>query len=108
MKDTLRWEVLKEAPERLVGERRLAMEYLLRHADRVEMAYCAGGKSKYRAYLDDGAFKGEFVFTWKQDELLPLRLYLDLASTNWPGFSLAWLSEHAAKRMQSELSKEAA
>jgi hypothetical protein len=101
--DNLKWEPLTEVPERLVGDRKLALQFLLKHADKVEMAYLPKSASRYRAYFDDGVFKGAFVFTWRQAELTPLNVYLTCVGTGWPGFNLVWLENFAAQTMAKDM-----
>lgn len=97
---TSKEQILKEVPERFgTGPKRLSLQYLIKHADRVTELSIPGGKSIFKAYFDDGVGRGEFVFKFKQADLTPLHVYSTLAATGWPGFSISWLEGHCAERM---------
>ncbi len=97
------FQIIREVPERLIGERALALAWLLKHATTVEMAQRPRGRSKYRAYFDDGAYKGGTRVVLHQQQLTPLAVYLAAAETGWPGLRLKWLAEAAENKMREEL-----
>jgi hypothetical protein len=98
------WTQITTVPERFVeGNKRLCLQFLLKKADKVEECFRPHGKSRYRAYFDDGVFKGQFVFTFRQSDLTPLSVLQQCASTGWPGFRLAWLEDICADKMKTKL-----
>lgn len=100
------WVQIREVPEHVQAQdARMALQYLIRQADKVEMMQFPKDASQYQAYFDDGVFKGCFVFKWTENGLNPLNVYERLRETNWPGYSLSWMKDCARDRMLSELSK---
>jgi hypothetical protein len=100
-----KWEWLKEVPERLEGKKRLALEFLLKKSDGVQICYATKGRSKYRIRFDDGVYQGEYRFIIRQEQLTPLSVYLLCAKTGWPGFQLEWLANFAEAHMIEEMAK---
>jgi hypothetical protein len=100
------WEPVTSVPDRLEGKRRLALQFLLTHASRVEIRYVPRGRSQYRASFDDGVGRGSFVYSWDQAALTPLAVYLSLANTGWPGFQLDWLETCAERHMARACANE--
>jgi hypothetical protein len=95
---------ISEVPARFgEGNARLSLSFLLKHADKVEEWFRPNGGSKYRAHFDDGVFKGVFVLSFRQRDLTPLSIYLQCASTGWPGLGLGWLEQLCAERMKQDL-----
>jgi hypothetical protein len=104
MDNAEQYALIKEVPTRFgEGAARISLSYLLKHADKVEEWFRPNGGSKYRAHFDDGVYKGSFVFTFRQRDLTPLTVYLQCASTGWPGLSVGWLEEVCAQRMKAEM-----
>jgi hypothetical protein len=98
------WVRISEVPEHVEAEdAKLAIRYLLSKTDRVEMMQFPKDQSQYRAYLDDGAYKGCFVFTWTENGLTPLKVYEKLQGTGWPGYQMDWMREAARQEMLNEL-----
>jgi hypothetical protein len=100
------WMQITEVPEHVQAEEaKLAIRYLLTKTDKVEMMQFPKDQSQYRAYLDDGAYKGCFVFTWTENGLTPLKVYEKLQQTGWPGYSMGWVKDAARQEMLRELTK---
>jgi hypothetical protein len=94
------WTQIKEVPEHVQAEdARLALRYLLAKTDKVEMMQFPKDQSQYRAYLDDGVYKGCFVFTWTENGLTPLKVYEKLEGTGWPGYKMDWMKDAARVEM---------
>lgn len=101
-----KWEIIKQIPPHVESEDvKMALRYLLEKTDYVEMMQFPKDQSQYRAHLDDGVYKGEFVFTWTENGLTPLRVYEKLQQTGWPGYSMGWVKDAAREEMKRELSK---
>lgn len=99
------WVKIKDVPEHVQSDdARLALQYLLKHADCVEMMQYPKDQSQYKAHFDDGVYKGEFVFTWTENGLTPLLVYEKLKQTGWPGFSMGWVRTAAREEMKRDLS----
>jgi hypothetical protein len=104
MDNAEQYTTITEVPPRFgEGAARLSLSYLLKHANKVEEWFWPNSGSKYRAHFDDGVYKGVFVFTFRQRDLTPLSVYLQCASTGWPGLSVKWLEDHCAERMKTEM-----
>lgn len=98
------WVTIKEVPEHVkADDARLALQYLLKHADYVEMMQFPKDQSQYKGHFDDGVYKGEFVFTWTENGLTPLLVYEKLKQTGWPGFSMGWVKTAARNEMLRDL-----
>ena len=98
------WVRIDEVPSHVeADDARLALQYLLKHADYVEMMAYPKDQSQYKAHFDDGVYKGEFVFTWTENGLTPLLVYEKLQRTGWPGFSMSWVKEAARQEMKQSL-----
>jgi len=81
-----KWERITEVPSNLAGYRALACEWLIKHADNVYILRMPKGKSRYKAYFDDGAYKGGWNLEFAQATLTPLNVIQRAAhTTNWPG-----------------------
>lgn len=100
------WVQIREVPEHVQSaDARMALQYLIRQADKVEIMQFPKDASQYQAYFDDGVFKGCFIFKWTENGLNPLNVYERLRETNWPGYSLSWMKDAARERMERELTK---
>lgn len=96
---------IKEVPARLEGKRALALKWLLEEATTVSMLEIPRGRSRYKVYFDDGAYKGGYEFIINQQDLTPLTAYLTAAKTGWPGHKLEWLEDFCEERMKREVSQ---
>lgn len=100
------WVEIKAVPEHVEAEdAKLSIEYLIRNADKVEMMQFPKDQSQYRAYFDDGAYQGYFVFKWTENGLTPLRVYQELTKTGWPGYDMNWIKDAARNEMKREMEK---
>lgn len=100
------WVIIKEVPAHVESDdAKLSLQYLLAHADKVEMMQFPKDQSKYKAYFDDGVYKGCFEFTWTENGLTPLHIYQKLELTGWPGFSMGWVKKAARDEMLRDLTK---
>lgn len=98
------WVQITEVPPHVEEEdAKLALRYLLANTDKVEMMQFPKDQSQYRAYLDDGVYKGCFVFKWTENGLTPLRVYETLRETGWPGYRMDWVKDAARQEMLREL-----
>lgn len=98
------WVQIKEVPEHVqTDDAKLAIRYLLAKTDKVEMMQFPKDQSQYRAYLDDGVYKGCFVFTWTENGLTRIEVYEKLEGTGWPGYRMDWVKEAAKNEMLREL-----
>lgn len=100
------FKIITEVPERLEGKRALALKWLIQAADRVSVLEKPKGRSIYKFYFDEGAFKGGTEFTLKQVNLTPLTAYLLTANiVGWPGFknNLTKLEDYATWIMEKEI-----
>ena len=98
------WVQIRAVPEHVQGgDAKLAIEYLLAKTDKVEMMQFPKDQSQYRAYLDDGAYKGCFVFTWTENGMTPLKVDEKLEGTGWPGYKMDWVKNAARQEMLREL-----
>jgi hypothetical protein len=102
------WVHIKAVPEHVQDEdAKMALQYLLSKADKVEMMQFPKDQSQYRAYFDDGAYQGSYVFKWTENGLTPLKVYEQLKHTGWPGYSMDWMKDAAREVMVRELEKSA-
>jgi hypothetical protein len=100
------WVTIKDVPEHVESDdARLALQFLLKHANYVEMMQFPKDQSQYKGHFDDGVYKGEFVFTWTENGLTPLLVYEKLKQTGWPGFSMSWVKDAARQEMLRDLAK---
>lgn len=100
------WVQIKDVPEHVESEdAKMALRYLIAKTDKVEMMQFPKDQTQYRAFLDDGAYKGCFVFTWTENGLTPLRVYEKLEGTGWPGYKMDWVKVAARVEMLRELAK---
>ena len=97
------YKIITEVPDEYTGKRKLVLEWMLKHADKVEIDKRGGGASMYRFHFDDGVYKGIFCFEINHKALTPLNAYLIAQKTKWPGLSLKWLEDIAEEEMQREL-----
>ena len=97
------FKIINEVPERFTGKRKIVLSWLLKHADKVEIANRKGGRSLYKVYFDDGVYKGGTSFTFNHQQMTPLNIYMAVQETGWPGFNLKWLEDIAEEEMQREL-----
>lgn len=97
------YKIITEVPQEYTGKRKLVLEWMLKHADKVEIDKRGGGRSMYRFYFDDGAYKGGNSFELHHQALTPLNAYLIAQRTGWPDFHLKWLEDIAEEEMQREL-----
>ena len=96
------WVTIKDVPEHVQSEdAKIALAYLIKHSDKVEMMQFPKDQSQYKAYFDDGVYKGCFVFAWTENGLNPLSVYEKLSGTGWPGFSMGWMKEAARDKMRA-------
>lgn len=98
--------IITEVPDTMEGKRRIALQWLLREADKVSMLPIPRGRSKYKIYFDDGAYKGGTEFAISHQDLTPLRAYLVARATGWPGHKLEWLEAICEEKMIIELEKK--
>jgi len=96
---TQEYKVITEVPQEYTGKRKLVLEWMLKHADKVEIDKRGRGRSMYRFYFDDGAYKGGYSFEVHHQDLTPLKAYLVTQRTGWPGFNLKWLEDIAEEEM---------
>ena len=97
------YKIITEVPEGYVGKRKLVLEWMLNHADKVEIDKRSSGRSMYRFSFDDGVYKGSYSFELSHKALTPLNAYLVAQQTGWPGLSLKWLEDIAEEKMEREL-----
>ena len=97
------YKVITEVPQEYTGKRKIVLEWMLKHADKVEIDKRGSGRSMYRFYFDDGVYKGGYSFELHHKALTPLNAYLVAQKTGWPGLRLKWLEDIAEEEMQREL-----
>lgn len=100
------WVKITEPPSRLEGDLKLCIQYLLKVADSVEYIEFPKDASQYKAFFDDGAYKGYFTLSWTENGINPLSILDKLESIGWPGFNTRhWKNDAARNELNKRISK---